>query len=155
MLNGGDTNEGRAARQNLAWGLCQADADGNYSMRSDLPDEGIEGGNIGGPLNPEACRSIFTGDGVKHETSFTFSLPFSDKVSPDTTVSEYEEVQFAVVGDRALLMDPDNGLSESPQAYGFVANSAGTDRKSTRLNSSHVAISYAVFCLKNRDRSKK
>src|SRR5690625_6499543 len=25
---------------------------------------------------------------------------------------------------------------------------AETDRKSTRLNSSHVAISYAVFCLK-------
>src|SRR5207253_9123738 len=25
---------------------------------------------------------------------------------------------------------------------------AGPDRKSTRLNSSHVAISYAVFCLK-------
>src|SRR5690625_5693465 len=25
---------------------------------------------------------------------------------------------------------------------------AGIDRKSTRLNSSHVAISYAVFCLK-------
>src|SRR5690625_5725222 len=24
------------------------------------------------------------------------------------------------------------------------------DRKSTRLNSSHVAISYAVFCLKNQ-----
>src|SRR5690625_5729120 len=27
------------------------------------------------------------------------------------------------------------------------------DRKSTRLNSSHVAISYAVFCLKNRNES--
>src|SRR5690625_6609817 len=26
----------------------------------------------------------------------------------------------------------------------------GTDRKSTRLNSSHVAISYAVFCLKKK-----
>src|SRR5690625_5864535 len=25
-----------------------------------------------------------------------------------------------------------------------------TDRKSTRLNSSHVAISYAVFCLKKK-----
>src|SRR5690606_41715608 len=25
------------------------------------------------------------------------------------------------------------------------------DRKSTRLNSSHVKISYAVFCLKNKD----
>src|SRR5437870_11498729 len=26
----------------------------------------------------------------------------------------------------------------------------GSDRKSTRLNSSHVAISYAVFCLKKK-----
>src|SRR5690625_5386026 len=29
-----------------------------------------------------------------------------------------------------------------------------TDRKSTRLNSSHVAISYAVFCLKKKKKSK-
>src|SRR5690625_6643333 len=28
-----------------------------------------------------------------------------------------------------------------------------TDRKSTRLNSSHVAISYAVFCLKKKIQS--
>src|SRR5439155_25722847 len=28
----------------------------------------------------------------------------------------------------------------------------GADRKSTRLNSSHVAISYAVFCLKKKKR---
>src|SRR5699024_11804425 len=28
------------------------------------------------------------------------------------------------------------------------ATSGGRDRKSTRLNSSHVSISYAVFCLK-------
>src|SRR5699024_10404441 len=27
---------------------------------------------------------------------------------------------------------------------------SATDRKSTRLNSSHVSISYAVFCLKNK-----
>src|SRR5699024_12127693 len=30
----------------------------------------------------------------------------------------------------------------------FVGVLAQTDRKSTRLNSSHVSISYAVFCLK-------
>src|SRR5690625_6012119 len=29
------------------------------------------------------------------------------------------------------------------------------DRKSTRLNSSHVAISYAVFCLKKKNRNKQ
>src|SRR5207249_5699808 len=28
------------------------------------------------------------------------------------------------------------------------------DRKSTRLNSSHVSISYAVFCLKKKKKSK-
>src|SRR5437870_11027088 len=29
-----------------------------------------------------------------------------------------------------------------------------TDRKSTRLNSSHVAISYAVFCLKKKKKKR-
>src|SRR5438874_3786286 len=32
---------------------------------------------------------------------------------------------------------------------------AGQDRKSTRLNSSHVEISYAVFCLKKKKKTKK
>src|SRR5690606_5130040 len=31
----------------------------------------------------------------------------------------------------------------------------GIDRKSTRLNSSHVKISYAVFCLKKKKKNKK
>src|SRR5439155_27126377 len=30
-----------------------------------------------------------------------------------------------------------------------------SDRKSTRLNSSHVAISYAVFCLKKKKQNKR
>src|SRR5690625_5876480 len=32
----------------------------------------------------------------------------------------------------------------------FIKNTLVLDRKSTRLNSSHVAISYAVFVFKNR-----
>src|SRR5256885_9216851 len=31
------------------------------------------------------------------------------------------------------------------------ADSLSTDRKSTRLNSSHLVISYAVFCLKKKN----
>src|SRR5262245_66314214 len=31
-----------------------------------------------------------------------------------------------------------------------VAGKPNTDRKSTRLNSSHLGISYAVFCLKKK-----
>src|SRR5690348_17883073 len=32
---------------------------------------------------------------------------------------------------------------------------AGPDRKSTRLNSSHPSISYAVFCLKKKKKKKQ
>src|SRR5262245_65512290 len=33
--------------------------------------------------------------------------------------------------------------------------SSSSDRKSTRLNSSHLGISYAVFCLKKKKKKKK
>src|SRR5690606_41181118 len=35
------------------------------------------------------------------------------------------------------------------------AANAGEDRKSTRLNSSHVKISYAVFCLKKKKKKAR
>ena len=35
-----------------------------------------------------------------------------------------------------------------------AAEPGQTDRKSTRLNSSHVVISYAVFCLKKKNKNK-
>src|SRR5687768_17713982 len=37
----------------------------------------------------------------------------------------------------------------------FLRGAAGQDRKSTRLNSSHGYISYAVFCLKKKIKKKK
>src|SRR5215510_6272269 len=39
---------------------------------------------------------------------------------------------------------------EDLRAQAAWAREHGADRKSTRLNSSHVAISYAVFCLKKK-----
>src|ERR1039458_8843123 len=42
--------------------------------------------------------------------------------------------------------------SASPaRASGWAYKSSPSDRKSTRLNSSHLGISYAVFCLKKQD----
>src|SRR5690349_22807219 len=40
----------------------------------------------------------------------------------------------------------------APSVTPAQATSASRDRKSTRLNSSHVEISYAVFCLKKKKR---
>src|SRR5690625_1139442 len=42
---------------------------------------------------------------------------------------------------------------EFDSGWGWGSSST-LDRKSTRLNSSHVAISYAVFCLKKKNKYK-
>ena len=42
------------------------------------------------------------------------------------------------------------GHHAGPQADLVIGISEGADRKSTRLNSSHTVISYAVFCLKKK-----
>src|SRR2546426_6507930 len=42
--------------------------------------------------------------------------------------------------------------SGAPGSLEEVAAGASADRKSTRLNSSHLVISYAVFCLKKKRR---
>src|SRR3712207_6885754 len=45
------------------------------------------------------------------------------------------------------------GFREPPLVMGheFSGRTADGDRKSTRLNSSHANISYAVFCLKKKN----
>src|SRR5690606_39993853 len=49
--------------------------------------------------------------------------------------------------DRVIMADQINSLEE----LGSIATATvAPDRKSTRLNSSHVKISYAVFCLKKK-----
>src|SRR5699024_11571103 len=47
---------------------------------------------------------------------------------------------------------PEIGHSAHP---GSFPRFTSTDRKSTRLNSSHVSISYAVFCLKKKTHHAK
>src|SRR5437870_7513100 len=44
-----------------------------------------------------------------------------------------------------IALGPALGVHANPRTH------AERDRKSTRLNSSHVAISYAVFCLKKKN----
>src|SRR2546430_8050886 len=46
-------------------------------------------------------------------------------------------------------------LTTSPLRVNIVSRMISSDRKSTRLNSSHSQISYAVFCLKKKKKSQK
>src|SRR6266480_7816449 len=49
--------------------------------------------------------------------------------------------------DQAWRFSNVGALDLSPYRFG---NAPSEDRKSTRLNSSHMSISYAVFCLKKK-----
>src|SRR5688572_31172984 len=62
-------------------------------------------------------------------------------------------------GRSTLLRTLVHGISERLYSWKTSASSGGgpvrrRDRKSTRLNSSHSQISYAVFCLKKKKKKK-
>src|SRR5256885_13015428 len=52
--------------------------------------------------------------------------------------------------DLAPLVDPPAAHRDDPHARVRLRLTQLEDRKSTRLNSSHLVISYAVFCLKKK-----
>src|SRR5690625_3656490 len=58
-----------------------------------------------------------------------------------------ERFREALEGQREVLAQAIAGETGKPL---WEARTEVGDRKSTRLNSSHVAISYAVFCLKKK-----
>src|SRR2546426_7824576 len=51
--------------------------------------------------------------------------------------------------------DPHDHRAEQRDTEQIVISKRREDRKSTRLNSSHLVISYAVFCLKKKKKKKK
>src|SRR5688572_32226365 len=71
---------------------------------------------------------------------------------PYTTLFRSRQLGALRSGDRYVgLHGPDD--LPAPESHGHAAPH-GEDRKSTRLNSSHSQISYAVFCLKKKKKKK-
>src|SRR5699024_12122225 len=59
------------------------------------------------------------------------------------------EMDVRFTKDKQLVVIHDETVNRTTDGKGLVS-----DRKSTRLNSSHVSISYAVFCLKKKKKNK-
>src|SRR5262245_62842572 len=70
--------------------------------------------------------------------------------------SDWPEPQCIRCWKREAFQRPANAADTSCGAWRRTAPYASArDRKSTRLNSSHLGISYAVFCLKKKKNNKK
>src|SRR5207249_5363263 len=86
---------------------------------------------------------VNTGSGMAGDVNLSLPLPAS----------------FLYVMDTAELSGGSRNLLGSIYTWNWTDVGPGsrsfTDRKSTRLNSSHVSISYAVFCLKKKNKKAK
>src|SRR5256885_11214891 len=69
---------------------------------------------------------------------------------PYTTLFRSHESSHKAAGFGAWRGISGSVRRKLPESYALRQQKAQTDRKSTRLNSSHLVISYAVFCLKKK-----
>ena len=119
----------------------------------------------------------FGGYVAKHTVPIILYLcKFSDKDFPVryetmTGVSDVNPHTYSIlVKDQTIGSETpyENAVSEADNENGYIQIIADTaayemaeksnhevkDRKSTRLNSSHIVISYAVFCLKKKKKKR-
>src|SRR3989442_6916040 len=87
-------------------------------------------------------------------TLFPYTTLFRSERLAREVAAHYQDRPLTIVGvlngSIVLLADLIRHL-DMPLRVGLLqTRRAAADRKSTRLNSSHVRISYAVFCLKKK-----
>src|SRR5690606_39640689 len=92
-------------------------------------------------------------------------LQIEDQIEQVEVSYEYmhqaEYLQINPIGKVPCLVDQEIVISEMAAIFIYLADKysdkglAPADRKSTRLNSSHVKISYAVFCLKKKKKEQE
>src|SRR5690242_21089458 len=93
----------------------------------------------------------------------TFSI-----IKPDATTRNLtgainamiEQAGLRIVAQRRVRMTREQAetfyaVHRQRPFFGELVETMTSDRKSTRLNSSHMSISYAVFCLKKKKKKKK
>src|SRR5256885_3666255 len=103
--------------------------------------------------NQLLCYFFFFNDTATTEI-YTLSLHDALPISPVTRLYRLDGHNSRATTLRAQLRAPASCVEaagrESPCPTEARTSSSRRDRKSTRLNSSHLVISYAVFCLKKK-----
>src|SRR5690625_730697 len=131
----------------LAEFLAADDAPGD-NCGFDAGSVAIDGADAGAPGVGDSLSVAV--DGWPEGTNFAYQRLVSDAADGSGS-SEIDGAVGASFGVTEDLVDRWIGVrvtATTPDGAEQVEVSSFVDRKSTRLNSSHVAISYAVFCLK-------
>src|SRR5437899_6693060 len=99
------------------------------------------------PLNPRHCWRAVAARDTSSDGKFVYAVRSTGiycRPSCPSRRPQRAQVQFFAVPETAER----NGCA--PHCAAGTGGRGGRDRKSTRLNSSHLGISYAVFCLKKK-----
>src|SRR5690625_123676 len=114
---------------------------------------------FGGHTSPELPLAVEqTAPPQKHNPASNsglkpiLALPELKEQPAETFVTGLENLPASLRGtdvDGGFVLDEEGQLLPSFRTRQLL------DRKSTRLNSSHVAISYAVFCLKKKTQDRR
>src|SRR3712207_7408234 len=97
-------------------------------------------------FNDTATTEIYT-------LSLHDALPISSRTKGFSSSKRRTKYHFDA--DQVLLALPVLSRIKGFTDHCSITKLNNTDRKSTRLNSSHANISYAVFCLKKKKRGTK
>src|SRR5690625_6933774 len=95
-------------------------------------------------LNHHISLAIFFLKDTSYTELYTLSLHDALPISKKGQDVLEKEIERQGRVDQAVVFQPKSPLNA------FCMFFLARDRKSTRLNSSHVAISYAVYCLKKK-----
>src|SRR5437773_3774624 len=82
-------------------------------------------------------------------TTQTSPLSLHDALPILNQTASVDAVSTSVAGAARAARPTMPAMSYRPWSH--LSSDSSSDRKSTRLNSSHITISYAVFCLKKKN----
>src|SRR3712207_7126399 len=90
-------------------------------------------------------------------TTEIYTLSLHDALPISSAVEELLQHRYEYLGRHHVLLALQDHAASVRQGVGDLLTHADhppRDRKSTRLNSSHANISYAVFCLKKKKHNR-
>src|SRR5690554_7064027 len=101
------------------------------------------------PVNMELCKRL-----ELDPDTYAISIPLGATINMAGAAITISVATLAAANTLGISVDFGTALLlcvvSALAATGVSGVAGGSDRKSTRLNSSHVRISYAVFCLKKK-----